>query len=194
MSKTLRIGIITTIIVKKNNLWQTKKFEIKQIKEKILHVVECIVEPHFYNYYEYEDGCLLRLKKEYFDKNIIDLIEELDTLVPTKRFINYQINQTIIDKEEFYQQGFDLNLNEFKDNEWHDKRYYTSWNQEKRGYCNLVNIITEVSIYPSLICLWNSDIELEDESINRLLSIFNTMKSKYFKNPLSKSLIFYTNI
>ena len=199
MGRFLSCGVVTKIeLIEKKGA----EYKISKNKDEIINQLNKYIDTNNYDLVEYDDALNLELKLDVFNQNINSLFDELDTIVDCKAEWLYNLDEEKIfaklcryDDNYNYKSEYDKNHNYGKfyikteKNQINDYKTYpfgNYWifhgNREMRRNFN---------IYIHTISLWSDFYKIDIEDEFYLLHILNILKTKYFKTPLSKSLIIY---
>jgi hypothetical protein len=206
MGRYLANGIPTTISVVLERGYEVEKNDLTEIKKDLSKYVDLSM----YELVKYDNGYEFELKKEVFNKHIHELIKELEPLTSCRSYFmfnlldKYDIN---VLSDEFNKDNYKIELSKYGDNPEYEKENYIRENAYyircQKGH------ISEASSYPyqfwalsseirkkyyvdmSFIMLWMDYNKYNGEDETPMLKVLNSMKSSYYKNPLSKSLIYF---
>jgi hypothetical protein len=206
MGRYLSNGIPTKIRVILKSYNKIEKNDLTEIKKDLSKYVDLSK----YELVECENGYIFEFKKEVFNKHICELIKELEPLTSCRSYFMYKL----LDKydinvlsDEFNKDNYKIELCKYGDNPEYEKENYISENEYYVRCQN--NHIGETGNFPyqywvlsreirkkyyidmSFIMLWSDYNKFSGEDSTPMLEVLNSMKSSYYKSPLSKSLIYF---
>lgn len=201
MGRYLAVGIVTSIVMKKKNGWESsEKFNVFENKDDILKDLNNMIDTSKYECIYENDYIALQLKPEHFNDNIHELIKELYPMINCESCILSNCEKKVkILSNEFNKKDFPLTISNKKINEeniiyciqsdygeklnyFASPEYYLFENQDYKK-----NI--EMDLY--FINLWQDFNKYDGEDETKMLEIINKMSRFYYKNPLSKNMLFY---
>lgn len=204
MGRYLANGIPTKICVflRKNQV--TLKDDLNEIKIDLSKYVDLSM----YETIVYDDAFEFKLKKEIFNKNIHELIKEIDPITPCDSYLfcNLFYNQKIdVLSDEFNK--IKIELNKYGDDlEFENQNYITEdeyYIKSKDSYIKEANsfpyqfwvldndVRKRYYVNMDFIMLWLDYDKYDGEDETQMLRILNNMKTSYYKSVLSKSLVYF---
>ncbi len=188
--------------------------EIKNKKEEILNQLKNFIDIDSYTIYEESHYIILDIDREFFNENIHNCLKEISSMLGTDFFEFYNnkdnsiSNQIIFDKT-FNKKNYPIKLEKYQTLNNKSKlleKFYIKMNP-----CNLIhnqvkhyspfngnywitlgnNNLENVRIKITLVANWIDFVKYYGEDPTWNLYILNTMKMTYYKNPLSKNLIYF---
>lgn len=199
MGRFLALGVVSSI-----GIYKKGGFSIKEKKDEIINNLSKYLDMSKYNYDEYENALILRIKPEHFNNNIHSLIKTLYPLIKCKDLL-YNSNYEDVDilSEEFNSTNAPLNIKQYEETEehMHDKGdFYCEWNECKEDIAmeypkywvfESRELIENFNINFAYINLWHDWNKIDSEDETNLIEILNTLRYPYYDNELSKNILFY---
>lgn len=197
MGRYLANGIPTRISVFLKKGKKIDENDLIKIKNDLLNYVDLSM----YELNEYEDGYAFHLKTEVFNKNIYELIKEINELTPCYSYFIFNLFDDCdinVLSDEFNKDNYKIELIKSSNNLEYFVQNTNSNNSigETLSYPYQFWVLTseiEDKYYVDMkfIMLWTDFSKFNGEDETEMLRILNNMKSSYYKNPLSKSLIYF---
>lgn len=199
MGRYISCGVVTKIeIIEKNN----ENYKILENKHDVTEQLNKYINVSDYDIIEYDNALGFELKIDIFNQNINSLFDELDTIIDCKKRWLYDHREETITLEldqynDDYPYKSDLEKERYygnyyvktKNDEYGDEETYPPSN------CwilhNNFTMLNNLKVYIHVIPLWFDLNKISIESEYHLLHIINTLKTGFFKTPLSKNLIIY---
>ena len=196
MGRYISSGILTEISIKKRkDSWYTdSNFDIKKQIDEILNDINKIIDTSKYDIIEKSDEFILKLDTDFINKNIYDLLVEMNNINHRINFINAIIEDKVdcIDSEfkkkhpitcTFNGDNYIIKCGDMvRYDEIPFSPFYWLLSNKKLFY--------NVEIYGSMIPIWIDYQKISSDDETFLLMVLNKMKTKYFKSELSKCVIF----
>lgn len=191
MSLNISYGILTDIHIK-------DRLHREENKEVILDGIKKHIDITKYNIIDEGDSYYLKLKIDYINNNIYELIEELLEFQGKRKFLYglFQDEIKISSKEELKEKYQVIcKNNEKKDSYYIESdgiEHYSTWFFQpfywmRRSISCYDDIIIRGSVLP--IWMWYIDTDVDDTA----LKLLNELKVKAFKSELSKCCIYEVN-
>lgn len=197
MGRNMSAGLLTEINIRKNRAWYANEnFDLKKEKNKIFEQLSKFVDITKYYVFEDEKGYCLKIKLDFINENIYDLVEEMNEMNSRINFINMIFDDRIeclddnFKKEHPIKCYIDRDRKEFiiesdENCSYSDRLYYPfHW------IISDEQLFKEISVNGSILPIWFDIGKFNGEDETFMLMAMNTMKTKYFKSELSKCLIF----
>ena len=201
MGRYFANGVATTIIIRNKKSSIFEKIDLKLNKKRILNQINKYLSIKDYRISFDKDIILLRIKKDIFNKNIHSLLKEIDSLTDCNDYLShYLFNKKInVNSCDFNPDNYKIILQKSKE----DGSYYINAHniitEDMCGAytCNSWIFWDDYKLRNTLradigaILLWFDSEKYIGEDESKILSILNTLKTRYYKTPLSKDMIFY---
>lgn len=196
MGRYVAVGVVSRIdIFRKNN------FNLEKNKEKILTDLGKYLDLSKYDMESYKNCLSFYLKKEHFNNNIHDLIKEMAPIIKSDALL-YNCGEDIeIETADFNKQNVPIIIKRYekgnKEGEFYCECKEDSENEEiayefpEYWIFNDEDLSDELEVKFAYICLWRDWDKFGSEDETNLLKILNTLRYPYFKNELSKNILFY---
>ena len=156
-------GILTRISICKTNSWNSNSdFDLKKEINGILDDIGNFVDISKYELKESVDGYDLNLKVDYINKNIYALLIEMSQISKIFHFVDMDYDVSSIDDKYIKEHPITCFIE--------DDHY--------------------VLKYGAIIPIWIDCYKIFSDDEIFILTLMNTMKTKYFDSELSKCLIF----
>lgn len=215
MGRSLANGIATKLVIVKKKDYIN--FDFKKEQDKILNHSNQYIDVSSYDIKTCDDELVLCIKKDFFYKHIHSLLKEIEPLTNPDVYFLFNLygddyKNIDINSDKFNNTNYPLELKfcdqnyQFKDNyERHclENKFYVD-NKDNKIIENDVFITSnywlfrdnkelrdKLEIYTSVIMLWIDWSKIDIESETHLLLILNTLKNKYYKNPLARDLVYF---
>ena len=188
--------------------------EIENKKEEILNQLRNFIDIDSFTIYEENHYIILDIDKEFFNENIHNCLKEISSMFGTDFFEFYNnknnsLSNQIINDKNFNKKNYPIKLEKYQTlnnkSRLLDKFYI------KMNPCSLIhnqvkhyspfngnywitlgnNHLENVRIKITLVANWIDFVKYYGEDPTWNLYILNTMKMTYYKNPLSKNLIYF---
>lgn len=191
MGRYLALGIAIEIsLTKKHGFDSQKNFDLLKQKQKIIKSLNQTMDLSTYQCFKEEKEKLeFKIKKEYFEQNIYNLIDEINPLIGCNRYF--------LSDTDFYQNP--KKTIKLKESE---ATYYIEYNEKLQHdittscpgseyYLLKETLSDNIRIYISYIVLWVDYGKILLESDYSLLKFLNRLSRNYYQNPLWKNTLFF---
>jgi hypothetical protein len=205
MGRYLSNGIPTKIRVILESYNEVEKNDLTEIKKNLSKYIDLSM----YELVEYANGYVFELKKEVFNKHIYELIKELEPLTSCRSYFTHNLfdeHDINVLSDEFNKDNYKIELCKYGDNPEYEEEnrisenayyilnndYIREWGSFPYQYWALNGEI-EKKYYVDMIfmMLWSDCNKFSGEDPTPMLEVLNSMKSSYYKSPLSKSLVYF---
>lgn len=215
MGRQLANGIATKFVVVKRKDYIN--FDFKKEQDKILNHLNQYIDISSYDIETCDDGLVFSIKKDFFNKHIHELLKEIEPLTSSDIYFLFNLydekyRNIDINSDNFNNENYPLEL-KFCDENYQFKDNYQKQRLENKFFIenddNMIieedvfitsnywpfvenkELLDKLKIYTSVIMLWIDWSKIDMESETHLLLILNTLKNKYYKNPLARDLIYF---
>lgn len=186
-------GILTRISICKTNNWNSNNdFDLKKEINGILDDIGNFVDISKYELKESVDGYDLNLKVDYINENIYALLIEMSQISKIFHFVDMDYDVSSIDDKYIKEHPITCFVEDdhyvLKYNDSEDMDYEIDfplrWILSNKKYFNNVEVLG------AIIPIWIDCHKIFSDDEIFILTLMNTMKTKYFDSELSKCLIF----
>lgn len=201
-------------ISKQKKYYSFSKCDLVENRTEILEQLNRYIDVSKYRIVEYDDGFELNIDEDYVEKNIYDLVKEINPLLNCDSYFLYNL----LDKDykrdlsEFSEDKYPLHLHKYTEEDTyknecikHDlcghyciKSDYgyivedTPFYSSERWLFNYdMKFVENVCVDIDFIPLWSDYDKFASEDEDKMLQIMNTMSKSYFNSKLSKNFLFY---
>lgn len=199
MGRSLSCGVVTKIELIEE---RDTNYKISEHEDDVICQLNKYINISDYDIIEYKNALGFELQIDVFNQNINSLFDELDTIIDCKEKWLYNHREETISLElNQYDDDYPYESDYSKERDYGN--YYIKTSNSKYGdeetyppgnYWILhgnFSMLDNLKVYIHVIPLWFDSNKISTESEYHLLHIINTLKTKYFKTPLSKNLIIY---
>lgn len=176
-------------------------YDVVRNKDKVVNAIGKVVDVSIYDVQEYLDGIELVIKKEVFEDNIHDLIQEISPIMNTKIYFFANLYKEEVDIKKFNKENYSISLNIYPEGTGYEGKFYLNDGEIREQECypdysymllrdGESGLMHNIKVNISFINVW-LDPSIIDEYPLGTINVLNKLTSKSFKNVLAKSMFFY---
>lgn len=211
MSRFLANGIPTTIVIYNKNGYE-KEYLTKN-KSKILNELNKMIDITKYDCIEEENSLVLEINRNFFNKNIHELIKEMHPIMDCHHYFLFNLfDKKNIDYENFNNNTYKIELEKHDENfeykNEYEKRILTNnyfirndnepmtetlpfYSSEEWLFKENNELAQNTSVQTYFIMIWFDANHLTSEDETMLLYLLNKFSRNQFKNELAKNSLFF---
>ncbi len=199
MGRYLANGVLTQFSVKRvKRSFYDENYNLEKELDNVLKEMNKMIDTSNYELTAKEkDYYVFSLKSTFFEENIHELIKETSkmTLPNVNDFYTNGFNEKLVESENFAKQ-FPFKAKIDKNGEYsikmRDEEIRLDFPFDPFYWMIREDILLRnIMVRGETLLLWCDDSKYVGEDETAMLEIINTMKRKYYKSKLSKSLIYY---